>query len=237
MAKPHQTWTVLPHGPIERLTERIWRVEARLPDVAMNRVMTVIRDDDGSLIVHNAIALTDDAMAELEGWGPIRMIIVPNGFHRLDAKPFAARYPDARVICPRGATAKVSQVVAVTGSYSDPPTGPSLELVTLDGTREREGVVIVREPDQTTLVFNDAVFNMPHLRGFTGFILRRITGSTGGPRVTRVAKWLVVSDKRAFRAHLERLANEPRLARIIVSHHQVIAERAAETLAEVAAAL
>ena len=82
--------------------------------------------------------------AEIDAWGKVGAIIVPNGFHRLDAQLFADRYPDAHVLCPSGAKAKVEQVVNVTGSYEDLPADGVLELQLLDGTKQREGVMIVR---------------------------------------------------------------------------------------------
>jgi hypothetical protein len=236
MAKPRTSWQVSAHDPIEKLSDRLWRVAAPLPDFAMKRVMTIARRADGSLVIHNAIALDEAAMAEIDGWGPVGTIVVPNGFHRLDAKPYAARYPAARVLCPRGATKKVAQVVEVAGAYEDLSPDGAVELVTLDGTKQREGAMIVRG-SVTSVVLNDAVFNMEHLPGFAGFVLRRITASTGGPRVSRVARWLIVSDRAAFRAHLERLAALPALAHVVVSHDRTITDDPAGTLRRVAATM
>ena len=95
MAKAHTTWRVLPHGPIEKLSERVWRVEGDVPGMPLKRVMTIAKRADGGLVVHNAIALDDAGMAQIEQWGPVRVIVVPNGYHRLDAKVFAERFPDA----------------------------------------------------------------------------------------------------------------------------------------------
>lgn len=75
----------------------------------------------------------------------------------------------------------------------------------------------------TTLVFNDAIFNLPHQKGVQGFILRYVTQSTGGPRVTRVGRFLV-KDAAAFRAHLGRLADTPGLARVIMSHGRMVTD-------------
>ncbi len=235
MAKAHTTWTVLPHGPIEKLSDRLWRIEGKLDP--MRRVMAIAKRADDSLVVHNGIALADREMAEIDAFGKIRTILVPNGYHRLDAKVFAHRYPEARVLCPAGAKNKVEQVVSVTGSYDDFGADAHVELVTLRGTKEREGVMIVKGADGTSLVFNDAIFNMPHVAGFTGFVLRRVTGSTGGPKVSRVMTWLVIADKPAFRAHLEELAKLPGLKRIVVSHHETIIDDPAGTLARAAAAV
>ena len=102
MAKAHTTWRVLPHGPIEKLSERVWRVEGEMEGMPLKRVMTVAKRADGGLVIHNAIPLDDAGMAQIEQWGPVRVIVVPNGYHRLDAKVFADRFPQARVICPAG---------------------------------------------------------------------------------------------------------------------------------------
>jgi len=52
------TWTALPHGPIEKLEDNLWRVEGTLPkNPPFKRVMTVVRLGDGRLVVHNAICL------------------------------------------------------------------------------------------------------------------------------------------------------------------------------------
>ena len=239
MARPkaHTRWTVLPHAPIERLSERLWRIEGALPNMPLRRVMAIARRSDGGLVVHNAIAVDDAAIAAIQALGPIAAIVVPSGYHRLDAGVFHDRYPAARVICPRGARAKVEQVAPVTGGYEDEPADPAIALETLDGTAANEGVMIVRDGDGTSLVFNDIVFNMPHQRGVSGFVLRFLTASTGGPRVSRIARWFIARDKPALRGHLERLAATPALRRILVSHHEVIDRDPARVLRDVAATL
>jgi len=237
MPKAYSTWTVHPHDPIEELDERLWRVQAKVPGMDLMRVMAIAKREDGGLVVHNAIALEDDAMARLEAWGEPRFIVVPNGYHRLDAPIFAARYPDAKVVCPAGAKKKVAEVVKVDSSYEDFPADAAVELRTLDGVGAQEGVMVVHGADGTTLVFNDALFNAPHGKGAAGFIFRYLTQSTGGPRVSRVFRWFVMKDRAALRAEFERLADTPDLTRIIVSHHRTIDHDPAQVLRDVAATL
>ena len=112
----HVTWRVLPHRPLAQLSERVWRLEGDLEDMPMKRVMTIARRGDGGLVVYNAIAADDPTMAAIEKLGEIRAILVPNGFHRLDAKIFHDRFPSAQVVCPAGARAKIEQVVPVTAT-------------------------------------------------------------------------------------------------------------------------
>lgn len=237
MARDAAASTVLPHRPIDKLSSRIWRVEGDLPNMPLKRVMTIARRDDGDLVLHNAITLEDALMKEIEAFGRVAFIVVPNGYHRLDAAAFAARYPDAKVLCPPGARAKVEKVVRVDGVYSDMPADGAVTLALLDGLGEQEGVMTVRDETGASLVFNDAVFNTPHFGGLQGFILKHVTGSTGGPRVTRVARLFIVKNKRAFADHLRRLADTEGLARVIVSHHEMITDDPAATLRAVAATL
>ena len=233
----HTTWRVLPHRPLEQLSERVWRLEGDLEGMPMKRVMTIAARGDGGLVVHNAIAADDPTMAAIAALGEIRAIVVPSGFHRLDAKLFHERFPAAQVICPAGARAKVEQVVPVTATYDGVPGDGVVELQTIDGTKAREGAMIVRDRDGATIVLNDLVFNMPHIPGAQGFVLRHITGSSGGVRITRIARLFIVADKRAVRAHLERLAALPDLRRVIVSHHETIDRDAGHALSMVAATL
>jgi hypothetical protein len=125
----------------------------------------------------------------------------------------------------------------VDGDYGDLDLGESLTVENLDGLAAAEGVLTVRSPAGATLIFNDALFNMPYGTGVAGWFFRYGTASTGGPRVSRLFRWFVVKDRAAFKAHFERLAETPDLIRIIVSHHRMITERPSETLREVAATM
>jgi hypothetical protein len=230
MAKANTSWNVLPHRPLEKVAENLWRIEGDIAGMPLKRVMTVAKRSDEALVVHNAIALEPAEMAELDAWGKVRYLIVPNGWHRLDARVFQDRYPDAGVFCPSGARKRVEEVVPVKGTYEDFPADSAVSLTTLDGVAASEGIMSVKSKDGVTLVFNDALFNMPHLAGFQGFILRYITQSSGPLHVSRIARLLVVKRRKAFREHLERLAATPELRRIIVAHHEMVDSNASAAL-------
>lgn len=233
MRAAHESWTVLPHGPIEKLTENLWRVEGSLPNMPLKRVLTIARMKDGRLVLHNAVALDDDGMKQVEAWGEPAYLVVPNGYHRLDAKVFKQRYPKIVVVAPAGSRAAVEKVVSVEQTYDEFVGDDTVALEHAEGVRRAEGVMRVRSLDGTTLVFNDLVFNLPHGKGLFGLIFRAI-GSTGGPRVTRISKLMVVKDKAATRAWLRKLAEDPALVRVIVSHGAPIAHEAREVLRAVA---
>ena len=153
-------WLVLPHGPIQELSENLWRVEGDLPHFSMKRVMTVARLQTGALLIHSAIALDEASMKRLEAWGTPAILLVPHVRHRMDAARFKRRYPSLRVFAPPGVMAKAQAVVHVDGTYSDVPSDPALTLELLDGTGEMEGAMLVRSSDGTSVVLTEVVFDL-----------------------------------------------------------------------------
>ncbi|HVY49425.1 MAG TPA: hypothetical protein VHB21_26215 [Minicystis sp.] len=226
MPKAYDAWTVLPHRPIEKLEPNLWRVEGDLPDGNGARVMTIAKLEGGGLVIHNAVALEEELMKELEAFGTPEVIVVPNGFHRLDAKVFKQRYPGAKVLCPAGARKKVEQVVPVDGTYDDAPKDANVRLYHLDGVKQHEGVMEVRSPSGTTIVLNDVVNNLPKMGGMFGFML----APTGRVSVPRIFRWFFVKDRAAFSAGIEKLAATEGLRRVIVSHGAMLTDAPAKEL-------
>lgn len=229
-------WKVLPHGPIETLGERLRVVEGGLPNMPLKRVMSVVKLDDGGLLVHNGVALDEPTMAALEAWGRPSILLVPNPWHRLDAPAWKARYPGLRVFCPAGARRRVEEVVRVDGSYDELAATPPVTVRHLEGVNRREGYLELAGRDGVTLIFNDAVFNQPHLPGMFGRIYRWI-GSSGGARVPPLVRMAMVKDKRALKAQLGRLAETPALRRVVIMHGARVEAEPGKFLQEVAATL
>lgn len=210
-------WHVLDNGPIEKLEENLWEVEGAVPGMPMKRRMTLVRLGDGSVVVHNGICLDEAAQREIDAWGTVRFVIVPNGWHRTDAAAYAARYPDAKVLCPDPARKLVSKRVRVDGDLSLLPADRTLEHAPLAGSKIAEHVLTVRSGSGVTLVFNDTIFNLPRLPGVKGFIYGAI-GSTGAPKVTPLMRFVSVGDRGALREHLKSLAATPGVTRVIPGH-------------------
>jgi hypothetical protein len=198
--------------------------------------MIVVKLSDGRLVIHNAIALDEGAMKELESWGTPAFLIVPSSGHRLDAKIFKDRYPGLRVVGPRGAKAKIEEVVKMDATECD-FGDPNVRYELVAGTSEGEGVLFVRSKSGATLVFNDVLMNMQKLPGFSGFMMG-LFGFTGPkPKVSGPTRLLVVKDKKALRAELEQRAKTPDLARIEVAHGNAITSDPAGVLRDAAATL
>ena len=91
----------------------------------------------------------------------------------------------------------------------------------LHGIQDKEGAMIVRSADGTTVVLNDALFNMDTKKDVLGYLFTTLLGSAPGPRVSRLAKLVFIKDKAALRRDFERFAQIPDLVRLIVAHEKV----------------
>jgi Domain of unknown function (DUF4336) len=215
------------HRPLERLADGLWQVEADLALLPIGRRMTIVRLGGGELVVHNAVACDEPTMAAIEALGPLRWIVVPSGHHRMDAHAFASRFAAARVVTPAGSAARVAARCRVDGGLELLPRDPSLVWAPLAGVPAEAALVHTDPRGAVTLIFNDAFMNLPdRLPGVKGAIVRLI-GSTGGPKVTRTARWFIVDDRAAYAAQLRRLAATPGLARVIPGHGLVLRDAAA----------
>jgi len=218
-------WTVREHGRIEKLTDRLWRVEGMIPGMSLRRVMSVAKRSTGGLVIHSAISLDDAEMAELEAWGKPELLLIPSGYHRMDAPAYKRRYAELRVLTPSGCRSKVEEVIRVDGSYEQMPADDMVQAYAVPGTGEREGALLVRSSDGVTVILNDVVMNMDRKKDVLGFLFTTLLGSAPGPRVSRLSKLALVKDKHAVRGELLRLAALPDLARLVVSHEKVTSGR------------
>ena len=232
MASAYTSWTVLPHRPIEKLADNLWRVVGTMADGKVQRQMVVARLGDGRLLVHNAIALDEPEMNELEAWGTPAILFVPNGYHRQDAAIWKQRYPAMQVVAPPGARRRVAKVVAVDAVTGEVDGDQRVRLRAIDGLPS-ESILEVRSGDDVTLVFCDAILNMPKL----GFPMNVFLGPTGQVSAPRVVRWLALKDKAAFARQLDELAATPGLRRVLVGHGKPIDDDPPAALRRVAGQL
>ena len=92
----------------------------------------------------------------------------------------------------------------------------------------------VRSTRGVTLVFTDALFNMPHAGGVNGFLFRMI-GASGCFHMSPIAKRLLLADRSAYATHLRAQAARGDVVRVIVTHGDML-ERDIPSHLEAAAA-
>ena len=234
MPKPFQTWTVLPHSPIETVDDNILSVEGPLGKFP--RRMTIVRLSGQRLIIHSGIALDEPEMARIERFGRPAFYIAPSALHRMDVKPWKERYPGLMVICPPNARDKVEELVKV--DTVAPEFGDaSVRYAPIAGTAEREGALMVEGAQGITLVLNDLFFNVRKQPGLAG-LLFGLVGVTGPePKAPKLVLRKIADDKDAVRAQLEQWAALDNLKRIIVSHGAIIENDPRGVLRKVAASM
>ena len=112
------------------------------------------------------------------------------------------------------------------------PQDDTMRLIDLDGMASREGFLEVTSHGRRTLVTADVLCNQHGAKGIAKF-LAAPTECLSVPRITRL---LLMKDKAALKAHLERLV-DPQLERIIVCHGDDILQNAHVELQAAAARL
>ena len=237
MTAPHTHWTVLPHGKLQSLEDTILTVTGtvKTPVGTFERRMTVVRLNDGSLVLYSPIALDEEQMDELEAFGQPAFLVVPGSHHRIDARIFKDRYPAAKVIAAPGARSAVEEIVTVDATEAD-FSDPSVTLMTVSGTSQNELALLASAGGGTTLILNDILANVQNATGVNGVIARLFGFAGERPQIPLPEKLSLIDDKKALAAQFLAWAQIP-LKRIVASHGEPVTDDPAGVLREVAATL
>ena len=236
MAQLHDQWTVLPHGPLREIDYGLMTVVGQIPMPIGNfpRRMTVIGLSGQRTALFSPIPLADPEMERIEALGEPVFLIVPSGAHRLDSRPYKARYPKARVVAPPGARDRVSEAVAV-DLTADRFDDPDIKLDTVAGTGEREFALTVRRPGGANLIVNDIIAHVTNPQGPGAWLMSRLFGfGVRRPAIPRPIKAKLVKEPAPLAEQLEQWAAIEGLKRIIPSHGEVIDQQPAAELVRLA---
>lgn len=234
MTAPHKEWTVLPHGKLTRVNQRILTVvgDLEMPLMKLPRRMTVVRTLPGDLVIFSAIALKEPEMSELEAFGHPAFLVVPSERHRLDAPGFARRYPDMVVVAPRAGAKKIGAVVRV--DTSAPAFGDAtIRYVELAADSALE----VEDDDGLTVIVNDLIGDIHGEEGIGGWLLRVMGFAGDDPHVPAPVKLLLGKHKSEVAQQFRRWAERDDLRRIMVSHGDTIERDPRGALRTLAASL
>ena len=236
MSKLNSEWLIGSHGPAEMLDDGLLTVagEIRMPLGNFPRRMTAVRLKSGKVAIWSAMSVSEPVLKRIQEMGEIGFLIVPGIGHRLDIIAWRRRFPEAKVLCPAGAKQAVEEAVKVDAT-KDVLVDPAVKFRTLAGVGEKEGALIVKRKDGTSLVLNDVLANVRHPRGLGAQIMARVLGfGVKRPRMPRIGKRMFVTDQKALADDFRELAELPKLKRIIVSHGDVIADDPAGALRQAA---
>lgn len=213
--------------------DKIWTFERPVwfSGVRMRARTTVVRLDDGGLLLHSPAPPTDALAEQLRALGPVRWLVVPNCFHHLGTPAAAAVFPEARVVGPASAL-KRNKELRIHMDIRDPQLGEQvaeLEALPLQGVPFLDETVLYHRPTQT-LLGADVVLRADAKDHWTFRWGARITGCYERVRVPPDVKWKIpdkAAAARSIRAMLERPAQ-----RLIVGHAEIIEEDCRDLLAQ-----
>lgn len=222
MAKLNDDWIVQPHGSLRELEPGLLTVVGQIPMPLGNfpRRMTVVDLGRKRTAIFSPIPLPDAQMGRIEDLGAPAYLIIPNASHRLDLRPFHARYPKARIVTAPGAKTGVEQ--AARPAQTRAQLGGRADLVTLAGCGDAELALLVYGKGGVTLLTNDVIGNVGHPHGIGARVMARLMGFGPKPRITRAAKRFFIKDKAALAAQFREWADIDGLKRIIPSHGDII---------------
>jgi len=207
----------------EVVDDRIWTLDRPVwfGGVRLRARTTVVRLDDGSLLLHTPAPVAGALAAQLRALGPVRWLVVPNCWHHLGTPAAAAHFPEAQVVGPASALDR-NKSLRLHVDIRDAQFGervPELEALPLRGVPFWDETVLYHRPTQT-LLGADIVCRADAKDHWTWRCAARLTGCYERVRVPPDAR-KKIPDKaaaaRSIRAMLERPAQ-----RLIVGHGDVI---------------
>ena len=208
---------------LEQLDGGLWAIARPFRAAGMLEVgsrMTVLGLEDGGLLLHSPIALTDadrEALAEL---GPVRAIVAPNLWHHLFFGPAAEAFPSAERWAAPGLPRRRKDI-AFHGSIGlAQPAFPGVEWHVVGGSRLL-GEVLFFHRASRALVVTDLFF---HVRDRAELLARtyyRLSGTYGrfaSSRLIQAAAW----DRAAARETAQWILDRAPV-RVTVCHGDVFA--------------
>jgi hypothetical protein len=182
---------------------------------------TALPLEGGGLALVSPIRMTDEIAKEVAALGPVRFLVAPNLLHHLYLADATARWPQARVLAPRGLAAKRPdlRIDAFLEDGLPPELAATIRAVKIEGAPSVDEHVFFHEPSRT-LVLTDLVFNVTAPRGLVANIALWLVGCRGKLAQSRAWRFFVKDRSRAAKSARALLALSFDAA--IVAHGETI---------------
>ena len=136
------------------VADRIWTLDRPVwfSGARLRARTTVVRLDDGSLLLHTPPPPTDALVEQLRALGPVRWLVVPNCWHHLGAPAAATRFPEAKLVGPASALDR-NPALRLDVNIHDQFGAqlPEFEAMPLRGVPFWDETVLYHRPTQTLL--------------------------------------------------------------------------------------
>jgi hypothetical protein len=203
--------------------DRIWSTERPVwfSGVRLRARTTVVRLDDGGLLLHSPAPPGEAMAAQLRALGPVRWLVVPNAFHHLGAPAAAACFPEAKVVGPASArdhnpALRLDLDLRDAGFAAQVP---EVEALPLEGVPFLDETVLFHRPTQT-LLGTDIVLSAAPEDHWTWRGAARLLGCFQRLSVPHDVR-PKISDRSAAARSLQAMLQRP-ARRLIVAHAGVV---------------
>lgn len=205
------------------VADRIWTLERPVwfSGARLRARTTVVRLEDGSLLLHTPAPPSDALAEQLRALGPVRWLVVPNCWHHLAAPAAAARFVEAKLVGPASALHR-NKALRFDLDIHDARFSeqvPEFEALPLLGVPFWDETVLYHRPTQT-LLGADIVCSAGVKDHWTWRCGARMTGCYERVRVPPDARKKIpekTAAARSLHAMLERPAQ-----RLIIGHGDII---------------
>jgi len=203
----------------------------RILGTALTATMTILRLNDGGLLVHSPLAMSAERRAAIDALGPVRHLYAPNLYHHLSLGDWSATFPAARVHGPRGLTKKRPdlRVDRIHHEQPEPAFADLIDEHPIHGFRLRECALVHRPSG--TLVVADLVHNVGRPRDAWTSLYTRAMGFHGRVALSRIIRWTAFSDRAAARQSIDQLLAAP-FDKLIVGHGEPLSRGGKQALAD-----
>lgn len=204
------------------VADRIWSLERPVwfSGARLRARTTIVRLDDGGLLLHTPAPPTDALTEQLRALGPVRWLVVPNCWHHLGAPAAAARFPEAKLAGPPSALER-NPALRLDLNLHDQFGAqlPEFEALPLQGVPFWDEIVLYHRPTQT-LLGADIVCCADGEDHWTWRLGACLYGCYDRVRVPPDARKKIV-DKAAAARSLRAMLDRP-AQRLIIGHGAVI---------------
>ena len=215
------------------VADKIWTLERPVwfSGIRQRARTTVVRLDDGSLLLHSPAPPTDELVEQLGALGAVRWLVVPNCFHHLGTPAAGARFPEAQVVGPESALKRNKKLKLHLGIRDAKfvEQVPELEALPLEGVPFLDETVLYHRPTQTLLAA-DIALRATGTDHWTCRFAARLTGFYERMRVPPDVRWSK-PDKLAAARSLQAILDRP-AKRLILGHADIIQEGCRDQLAQ-----
>ncbi len=218
-------------GRLVDVTEGVWQIERRVVfplGLRMPLRTTLLALEDGSLLVHSPIAISDQMHEQITSLGDVRTIVAPNTFHHVFAPGWVERYPQAGFFTAPGLELRDIEIPPSSILGHEPPEQwrGSVDQHVIRGGEKFSEVVMFHRPS-STLLLTDLAFNGPPGETRWERWTWRAFGIPFGFGASRNIRWTLLRTVDDLESELRSVLEWP-FERITVAHGPPVVDRARE---------